>query len=162
MNTSLWRGEAPPTLSPSMLTVMMLLVRHLLEADAGGLHQEQAGIVGQAQRDVAGDVIALALVREHAARVGEQLLQPLHAVSPQWRANAEREAISRAASGVIDLSSMKQADARRQHRQTAQDEDHVERRVDIDQVTREGWPEIAPMRATANAAPVAVERMNVG
>ena len=109
MNTSLWRGDAPPTLSPSTLTVMMLSVGHLLEADARGLHQEQAGIVGQAQRDVAGDIVALALVREHAARVGEQLLQTVHVRASVARRAAEREAISRAASGVIALSSMKQA-----------------------------------------------------
>jgi hypothetical protein len=48
---------------------------HLLDADAGWLHQETAGIVGQADRNVARHVVALALEREHAARVGELFAQ---------------------------------------------------------------------------------------
>ena len=44
-----------------------VVVGHLLDADAAGLHQELVGIAGQPRRDVAPDVIALALVDQDAA-----------------------------------------------------------------------------------------------
>ena len=45
---------------------------HLLDADAGGLHQEAPGIAGKPHRYVPGDVIAVAFHRQHAPGVGER------------------------------------------------------------------------------------------
>jgi hypothetical protein len=60
--------------------------RHLLEADAGGLHQKAAA-VGQADRDVSGDIVALVLADEHAARVDELFPQGIFGQGflPLWQ-----------------------------------------------------------------------------
>ena len=55
---------------------------HLLEPDAGRLHQEAPGLVGQADRHMAGDIVALAFQREHAARVDQPLAQRLVHLTP--------------------------------------------------------------------------------
>ena len=47
-----------------------VLIRHFFETDARRLHEEETGIVGVTQRNVAGDVIALAFMSEHTARIG--------------------------------------------------------------------------------------------
>ena len=52
-----------------------VVVGHLLDADAAGLHQEFVGIVRQARGDVAPDVVALAFVDQDAAAVDELFAQ---------------------------------------------------------------------------------------
>src|SRR5262249_23597543 len=49
--------------------------RHLLEADAGGLHQEAPVAIGQTQCHVPCDIIALVFAHEHAARLDEFFAQ---------------------------------------------------------------------------------------
>ena len=62
-----------------------VVVGHLLDADAAGLHQELVGIVGQPRRDVAPDVIALAFVDQDAAAVDELFAQFVgHDVLPSF------------------------------------------------------------------------------
>ena len=52
-----------------------VVVGHLFDADAAGLHQEFVGIVGQPRRDVAPDVVALAFVDQNAAAVDQLFAQ---------------------------------------------------------------------------------------
>jgi hypothetical protein len=49
--------------------------RHLLEADAGRLHQKAPVVARQTQGHVSGDVIALVLAHEHAARIDKFFAQ---------------------------------------------------------------------------------------
>src|SRR5262249_44981836 len=59
------------------------VVAHLLDAEAAGLHQEALRIVGQPRRNVAPDVVALALVNQHAAGVDQLFAQFVgHGVLP--------------------------------------------------------------------------------
>src|SRR5262245_29713628 len=51
--------------------------RHLLEADAGGLHQKAPVAPGQAGGDMSGDIVALVLAHEHAARIDELFPQSI-------------------------------------------------------------------------------------
>src|SRR5215470_17155493 len=89
--------------------------RHLLEADARGLHQEAPVAVRQTHCHVAGDVITLVLADEHAARLDEFFAQSIgHAATlfralPLWppaaiptltRRGHQREAIMKKRSGA--------------------------------------------------------------
>jgi hypothetical protein len=48
-----------------------VVIGHLLDADAAGLHQELVGLARQPRRDVAPDVVALALVDQHPAGIDQ-------------------------------------------------------------------------------------------
>src|SRR5262245_36016887 len=60
--------------------------RHLLEADAGGLHQEAPVAIGQTQCHVPCDIIALVFAHEHAARLDEFFAQSIGHVATLFRA----------------------------------------------------------------------------
>ena len=60
--------------------------RHLLETDAGGLHQKAPFAVRQTQCHVSGDVITLVLAHEHAARLDEFFAQSIGHVAALFRA----------------------------------------------------------------------------
>ncbi len=60
--------------------------RHLLETDAGGLHQKAPVAVRQAQCHVSGDVITLVLAHEYAARLDEFFAQSIGHVATLFRA----------------------------------------------------------------------------
>ena len=77
------RSELASLTDPARVSVTSLFGQ--LDADAAGLHQEAIGIVGQPRRDVAPDVVALALVDEDAAAVDELLAQFVgHDVLPSF------------------------------------------------------------------------------
>src|SRR6266478_7770654 len=60
--------------------------RHLLETDAGGLHQKAPVAVRQTQCHVSCDVITLVLAHEHAARLDEFFAQSIGHVATLFRA----------------------------------------------------------------------------
>ena len=60
--------------------------RHLLEADAGGLHQKTPVAIGQTQCHVPCDIIALVFADEHAARLDEFFAQSIGHVVTLFRA----------------------------------------------------------------------------
>src|SRR4029450_1621458 len=60
--------------------------RHLLEADAGGLHQKAPVAVRQTQCHVPCDIITLVFAPEHAARLNEFFAQSVGHVATLFRA----------------------------------------------------------------------------
>ena len=51
---------------------------HFFETDTRRLHEKTARLIRQAQRDMAGDIVALPFMREHTARISKQALERVH------------------------------------------------------------------------------------
>ena len=70
-----------------------VLRRHLVEPDAGGLHQKALRVPRQPRRDVPRHIVALVLAHQHAPRIGERLSQLIgHDCFPTPRGRPGRRA----------------------------------------------------------------------